>query len=121
MMTESMVPAVQAEVTGDVPCRKCGYNLKGLLVAGRCPECGTPIGLSVSGDLLRYSDPGWLEGLRKGVSLFIWGIVAVIAGSIVTAIMGQGNATLGGVIGLAAQGLMLSGWWLMTQPDPSGL
>ena len=25
------------------PCRKCHYDLKGLRIGGKCPECGTPI------------------------------------------------------------------------------
>ena len=32
-----------ARVEGNRPCPKCGYDLIGLPVAGRCPECGTPI------------------------------------------------------------------------------
>ena len=27
----------------DIKCLVCGYNLRGLGRAGRCPECGTPI------------------------------------------------------------------------------
>src|SRR3954470_19281537 len=27
----------------DVPCAECGYNLRGLTTADRCPECGTPV------------------------------------------------------------------------------
>ncbi len=30
-------------IDDDRPCRKCGYNLKGLVTGGVCPECGTPI------------------------------------------------------------------------------
>lgn len=26
----------------DVPCERCGYNLRGLPTFSRCPECGTP-------------------------------------------------------------------------------
>ena len=44
-------------VVADVPCRKCSYNLRGMNVASRCPECGAPVGVSVHGSLLRYSDP----------------------------------------------------------------
>jgi len=31
-------------VLSDRPCRKCGYNIRGLREGQRCPECGTPIG-----------------------------------------------------------------------------
>lgn len=32
-----------AMVQSDRPCERCGYNLIGLPLAGRCVECGTPI------------------------------------------------------------------------------
>lgn len=109
-------------LTTDVPCRKCSYNLRGLATLGRCPECGTPVGLSVLGDLLRYSDPGWLDNLRRGVSLIIWGIVAMIFG----AVIGVVTVTMMGPVGfvlamLAGYVLNLIGWWLLTAPDPSGV
>lgn len=45
--------AVGAELGGDLPCVRCGYNLKGLTVKGMCPECGT----SVRTTLLAVVDP----------------------------------------------------------------
>lgn len=42
-----------SELTGDLPCVKCRYNLKGLTVKGMCPECGT----SVRTTLLAVVDP----------------------------------------------------------------
>lgn len=32
----------------DIRCRECRYNLRGLDSAGDCPECGHPIGLSLT-------------------------------------------------------------------------
>jgi hypothetical protein len=35
---------VQApEAAADRPCRKCGYDVRGMPIGHRCPECGTPI------------------------------------------------------------------------------
>lgn len=31
------------EVSADLACTSCSYNLRGLLADGRCPECGTPV------------------------------------------------------------------------------
>jgi FtsH-binding integral membrane protein len=108
-----------ATLDRDAPCRKCAYNLRGLSAAGRCPECGTPVGLSIHGDLLRYSDPQWLEMLVKGLTFILWGIVVVIVVNV-----------LGGLvrtpippswIGIFAGLLAVYGAWLVTEPDPSGL
>lgn len=65
-----------AFVQDDIACRKCAYNLRGLSLAGRCPECGSPVGVSVQGNLLRYSDPAWIDALAKGLWITLWAIVA---------------------------------------------
>ncbi len=39
-------------VAGDVACRTCDYNLRGLPPDDRCPECGTAVGWSIHGDRL---------------------------------------------------------------------
>jgi uncharacterized repeat protein (TIGR04138 family) len=31
------------EINEDVPCLGCGYNLRGLTLEHRCPECGRPV------------------------------------------------------------------------------
>lgn len=46
----SQAPSAQPErnpgaptIADDTPCRSCGYNLRGLVIGTRCPECGTVI------------------------------------------------------------------------------
>jgi hypothetical protein len=113
-------------ITEDVACRKCGYNLRGLSPEGRCPECGTAVGFSLQGDLLRFCDPGWVDMLRRGAGQFIWGIVIVFFGVLgaillATAMNAPGVAVAGLIAAVAGYILMTVGWWLLTQPDPSGL
>jgi hypothetical protein len=109
-----------ATLDRDCPCRKCAYNLRGLSQGGRCPECGTPVGLSTAGDLLRFADPNWLTTLARGLSFILWGIlVNIIVGVFgAVALRGQpGQAWISIVSGLMG----LWGAWLLTEPDPSGL
>src|SRR5688572_8897843 len=105
-------------VISDVPCRKCSYNLRGLRLDGRCPECGRAVGLSVQGDLLRFSDPTWLRTLQRGVKLIIWGILVIVAGAIVGAVLA---ATMGAnipilLLPLIGNVLYLIGVWRLTEP-----
>jgi hypothetical protein len=106
----------------DVVCRRCGYNLRGLREAGRCPECGTPIGLSTHGDLLRFADPTWVEKLAQGVRWMLWGIVVSIgvgiSGVCLTGITAGGPA-IQEVLGLLGSLVAVYGAWLLTAPDPS--
>jgi hypothetical protein len=38
---------VERELKGDLPCVRCRYNLRGISVRGSCPECGTPIRVTI--------------------------------------------------------------------------
>jgi hypothetical protein len=68
-IVESNIPINQ-----DVPCEKCGYNLRGLTIPGRCPECGTNLEPSVVAYEIRWReatpiDPGWARQVRAGARL----------------------------------------------------
>lgn len=120
---EPMPGSTVVPIAHDVTCRKCGYNLRGLSPDGRCPECGTAVGYSLQGDLLRFCDPNWVDILRGGASLFIWGIVTIFVGSIAGSFLqaSTGSPVLAILAILAGWVLTTVGWWKMTEPDPSGL
>lgn len=66
-------------LTGRLPCVVCGYDLKGLTIRGRCPECGT----AVRAAILYQVDPQ-AEEFRPMVTpkltawcLVIWGVAAL--------------------------------------------
>lgn len=65
----------------DKPCHRCGYNLVGLAVGGRCPECGQPI--RSLGSLARFSDHltdapiAYLKMLAMGMGVLAVGGVGV--------------------------------------------
>lgn len=69
----------QSRVRSDLPCFRCGYNLRTLRFDGNCPECGTPIAETSCGDFLRYAPPQWVRGLAEGVS-YLLGSVGVALG-----------------------------------------
>lgn len=69
------------DLTGDLPCGGCGYNLRGLSVRSRCPECGT----AVRATILLAVDPHAeeLRPLRRPVltstALVVWAWGALLA------------------------------------------
>jgi small-conductance mechanosensitive channel len=56
-LTELLDPA--GCIAADTPCRKCGYNVRGLPIDRNCPECGLPASLSAAPDFLTYAEPDW--------------------------------------------------------------
>ena len=40
-------------IAGDLACRRCRANLRGLAVTSQCRECGARVGVSLYGELLR--------------------------------------------------------------------
>jgi hypothetical protein len=111
-------------INTDAPCRKCGYNLRGLQQDQRCPECGTLTSIALHGSLLRYADPQWLAQLSSGITLMLWGIlvsiIAGIAGSSIAELASLGSAAENAVT-FIGELVGYYGAWRLTQPDPSGI
>jgi hypothetical protein len=113
----------------DLPCRQCGYNLRGLNELGSCPECGSAAADSLRGDSLRFAAPKYLAVLVQGAKLIWWSIAVVLLAIIcvVCAVMysyagGRLGQAAGDALGfalLASSLLSLMGWWLLSTPDPA--
>lgn len=110
-------------------CLICGYRLVGLDPAGLCPECGTPVERSVSGDLLSASDPAFVAALHRGARL---AAMAPIVPCLTLPFLLLAPLALGhpasapvGITSLLARGILLAslagvltGWWWLCTPDP---
>jgi hypothetical protein len=57
-----------AQLTGDIACVACGYDLRGLGPRGRCPECGLEIALSYAARVTPAAlvDPAWRRHVIEG-------------------------------------------------------
>ena len=102
-----------------LPCRHCGYELRGLSPTGMCPECGTPIERSLRRNFLQFSDPPWVKRLATGASVIAWGILVGIGLAFVGGGL-EGAGVVGAAIALSlVPGIMhLIGTWMLTTPEP---
>jgi hypothetical protein len=69
------------DLTGDLPCANCGYNLRGLSIRELCPECG----MAVRATILAVVDPraGELKPVAAprvvSAALVVWPAAALLA------------------------------------------
>lgn len=122
----------------DLPCRACGYNLRGLVAEGRCPECGGAVPESMGSDLLRFAPARYVQALADGVDWVLIGVTVQVAalllvggiGVALTLMTGGGSSAADDAAAAAAMvslfagfagGLaLLVGVWLVATPDPAG-
>ncbi|MFG0284589.1 MAG: hypothetical protein ACF8R7_09225 [Phycisphaerales bacterium JB039] len=109
--------AVKEYYQHDAPCKRCGYNLKGLVKGGKCPECGFQRkigGVLAARDNLLYAPPGYLRTLQIGAMLMGAGVVG--AGLVAAMGVAQSPERAAAGVRLVASGLWLVGVWIMTSP-----
>ncbi len=112
----------------DLPCRHCGYNLRGLDESRACPECGTAVGRSLLGDQLRFSDPQWVATLARGANWILWGVLINLLLTVVGFFVGIGFGASGGnpasaeqlmgILSVLPAVMFAFGVWLITSPEP---
>jgi hypothetical protein len=105
-------PATSGVVESSVPCVDCGYDLRGLDAGGECPECGTPVARSLTGDLLADAAPGWLRTIARGQRLVSRGTV-VFVGAVVFGII---SSLAIGTLGFYVRASTIAAISLVTEP-----
>jgi hypothetical protein len=121
----------------DTPCIGCGYNIRSLELATRCPECGTPVDATLRGGL-RYSPEPFLRRLLLATRCLSYGmlayavalIVIYVGAALLEGVLSNPNllanpaSAIGGRIMLATLVMtlpivaMLAGYWFLTTPHP---
>lgn len=109
---------VSREIVSDRPCRRCGYNLKGLRHGQVCPECGTPIRSPTSGRFVNNMVDApleYLRALRLGLGMLSLSIVLGVSAGIATFFT---NGPVIPLVGLLCAPLWAGGTWLVTTGRP---
>lgn len=109
----------------DAHCVGCSYNLRGLSERGLCPECGTPVALSLGGSRLRNAARGYLSTLSRGIVWIISGTIICSALAAVgfffwrttVGLLSAAGVSLGW---LAMTAVLCWGYWQLTVPNPQG-
>ncbi|HPF39163.1 MAG TPA: hypothetical protein P5081_02505 [Phycisphaerae bacterium] len=118
--TIDVTPSASAD---SVLCARCGYDLRSLDFAGRCPECGLPIQMTHAARMLTLLSPRWLGGMAMGVRLcrgamtfmFVVVSIAMLLGAFASVTQVVVLANVGVVLSIVVS---LAGIWLMTRaPD----
>ena len=73
-----LVDAETREIVVDLPCFKCGYNLRSLALDATCPECASPIQDTIRFGWLQFADPAWLRRIRQGATCTLWLILMIV-------------------------------------------
>lgn len=102
------------------PCRKCGYDLKGLRVGGKCPECGEPIrarkkSFGPREGTMSDAPPAYVKRVGLGFTLMSVGIILSLLGVPIGCFVPYG--LLGAI--LLGSLFWIAGGWIITGPRPA--
>ena len=82
-----------AEVDYDRPCPVCGYNLRGLPMRSRCPECGAIGGWNLYDDAVAWDESHTLGALLRPAASGDFSTASAGAARLVPAALGSGGGT----------------------------
>lgn len=114
-MTDMPTAKPESAIDRDLPCVRCGYNLRTLALDGLCPECGTRVALTITlGAELANSRPGYVARLAVACRLLFLSRMLGFA-ALMLVIVGQSD-TLGLLAAAALTGMTIlyaAGTWLL--------
>ena len=85
------------------PCFKCAYDLRGLQLDGKCPECGELVAHSLRGTLLQFADKEYIAQITSGVSLVLNAILLMV----IAMVLGVAASAIGAASGVAPGSIQL--------------
>jgi predicted Zn-ribbon and HTH transcriptional regulator len=106
---------IQTNIAHDRDCDHCGYNLKGLPMGSKCPECGTPVrrvSSKLNGTIMDEAPTHFVRKLRLGFLFASSAIIILIAGAFTS------NLTYA-YVDIVASLLWVGGIFLVTLPRPN--
>ncbi len=120
-------------IDAPLSCVRCDYDLRGLPIEGRCPECGVPVEVSQR-ERRRLADAAvpYVNTLYAGAWLVV---IAIVLGVLAVAEYFFGAAILTWIlptaspvawdavfVGIAISAILTGalGWWWLAAPNPDG-
>jgi uncharacterized membrane protein len=114
--------AEHGPIDHDLPCPRCGYNLRGLNYGRNCPECGSPIELThTASDALLSGDEAQRAQWKTGLGLGVISLSVILAARLLCFV--ASTALTGPELARAYLIAAAAGWtgwalaaWLLTPP-----
>ncbi len=93
--------AIARQLTGELYCIRCGYNLRGLSIRSNCSECGTPVRATILGIVDPHADELVPLSAPRMVALGLnaWSFGAIVAVAMIWVL--RGSEVLNDVLGTA--------------------
>lgn len=119
-MNSNTPPAAPSlTVEHDLACVRCGYNLRMLQHSGRCPECGTPVVLTVElGSEFAKSRPPYVRRLSGACWLLFLARTLPFAAVLGELLLGDSGWTPMVLLPLAVLAYSLGLWLLAAREHP---
>lgn len=101
-------------------CTGCGYDVRGLPVASRCPECGDPVPRFCVDGRLERANVKWLDTIRRGVLIKAATVgaaaIAVIIYTVLDLLPASGRSPV--LIHIVVQAFFVWGTLCLTAQEP---